>query len=236
MFGGDIESGEDRFRAAYLDKLGHVLALAEILRPKLIRLLAAQTSKRAEIGDSFTYLTQNHPWLIPLYAEAVDRVHDAGFKATVENEVGNCIFSSVAEIRAFFNALNRRGEVCLTWDVQNLWQMGVFPSMAAYCELKDLIGYYHLKGGQHDGQSQMVRWRSALADASWPVVEITQQVVADGVSPVMCLNPSHGTLKPGYDYSAIVERDLDFLRRHVFGRQFDVTHPGLRPPLRRRGI
>ena len=90
--------------------------------------------------------------------------------------------------------------------------MGVYPSLDVYNKLRDLIGYYHLKGGQQGDESGKLRWRSSLEDASWPVVEITKQVVADGVSPVICLNPSHGAAKEGYDYSNITKRDLDFIR------------------------
>jgi sugar phosphate isomerase/epimerase len=215
LFGGDIELGEDKFRKAYLDKMAHVLELAEILQPRLIRLLAAQTSRRSEVADSAAYIQENHSWLIPMYGEAIDRIHQAGFSATIENEVHNCIFSTVAEICDFFDALNQRQKLRLTWDVQNLWQMGVYPSMEVYRQLKPLIGYYHLKGGQRDGKSNKLRWRSGLADASWPVVEMTTAVVIDGVSPVICLNPSHGEAKEGYDYSGVTEKDLDFIRAHI---------------------
>jgi hypothetical protein len=54
-----------------------------------------------------------------------------------------------------------------------------------------------------------------LEDASWPVVEITQQVVMDGVAPVICLNGSHGEAKAGYDYNNMTKRDLDFIRRAI---------------------
>ena len=43
------------------------------------------------------------------------------------------------------------------------------------------------------------------------------RVAADGVSDVICLNPSHGKPKDGYDYTDVVERDLDFLRSEVPG-------------------
>jgi hypothetical protein len=60
-----------------------------------------------------------------------------------------------------------------------------------------------------------LKWRSSLADASWPVAEITRRVAEDGVSPVICLNPSHGASKPGYDYADIVARDIAYLREQV---------------------
>jgi len=125
--------------------------------------------------------------------------------------------STPTEILDFFASLDRPAKVCLTWDVQNLWQMGTYPTMAVYDQLKNLIGYYHLKGGQQKADNTVLHWRSSLADASWPVVEITRQVVVDGVSPVICLNPSHGKIKPGYDYENIVQRNLDFICRKILG-------------------
>jgi hypothetical protein len=43
-------------------------------------------------------------------------------------------------------------------------------------------------------------------------------VVSDGVSPVICLNGSHGERKDGYDYENAAERDLDYVKRE-FGDQ-----------------
>ena len=87
--------------------------------------------------------------------------------------------------------------------------MGTYPTMDVYYKLKGLIGYYHLKGGQQrDGNSDLY-WRSSLEDASWPVAEITRQVVMDGLSQMICLNASHGQAKAGYDYNNMTKRDLD---------------------------
>ncbi len=217
LFHGDIEVGEKRFREDHLDKVDHVIELAGILQPDMIRLLSARTSKRAEIEDSVEYIRTQHPWLIPLYAEAIHRLYESGFDVTIENEVRECIFSNPEEIINFFEELDCGEEICLTWDVQNLWQMGTYPTMEVYDKLKDLIGYYHLKGGQSAdaAHGSPLRWRSSLEDASWPVVEITRQAVMDGVCEVICLNPSHGEQKEGYDYSDIVKRDLDFIRRAI---------------------
>lgn len=215
LFHGNIEQGEAFFRQSYLSRLPHVLGLASVLKPRLIRLLAAHTPRRGEIQDSVRYLQAGHPWLMPLYREAVQHIADAGFGVTIENEVGNCILATPAEILGFFASLDCGDQVCLTWDVQNLWQMGTYPSMEVYQQLKPLIGFYHLKGGQQATDRHELLWRSSLEDASWPVVEVTQQVVEDGVSPVICLNPSHGKPKEGYDYSNLTERDLKFVRRNI---------------------
>ena len=224
LFGSDIELGEEHFRKNYLLKIDHVIQIANILQPQTIRLLASATSKRGEIANSIEYLHTNHPWLIPLYVEVIDYLHETycpefkngqDFKVTIENEVGNCIFSTTEEIIDFFEVLDRRKRVSLTWDVQNLWQMGTYPTIDVYDKLKDLIGYYHLKGGQKGDGGIELRWRSSLEDASWPVVEITRQIVKDNVSQVICLNPSHGKAKTGYDYNNMPKRDLDFIRKTI---------------------
>ena len=217
LFFGEIESGEAEFRRKYLDQIGHIIRLAKTLQPDLVRLLSATTTKRKQIAAGIEYIHANHPWVIPMYAEAVDRLRDAGFRVTIENEVGACILSNPAEILDFFSALDRPEKVCFTWDVQNLWQMGAFPTMAMYEQLRSLIGYFHLKGGMRGSETDELVWRSSLEDASWPVVEITRRVVVNGVSPVICLNPSHGKAKEGYDYQNIVRRDLDFIRREIPG-------------------
>ena len=215
LFSGEVELGEEKFVRDDLGKIDQVIEIAEIMQPRMIRLLAAQTSKRKEIENSVSYVRSDHPWLIPLYADAVDRFYSSGFKVTIENEVRTCIFSNPEEVIDFFEELDRREKVCFTWDIQNLWQMGTYPTMSVYNKLKDLIGYCHLKGGQQSDESTELCWKSSLEDASWPVVEITKQVVMDGVSQVICLNLSHGKAKEGYDYSNIAKRDLDFIRRAI---------------------
>ncbi len=213
FFFADVSRGEAWFKRHYLDKVDRLLEIAEILQPTMIRLLGAEIDNRRDIDNSIAYLTQNHSWLIPHYQEAVDHIAAAGYQTTIENETGKCIFSNPTEVNEFFARLDRKGHACFTWDVQNMWELGTFPSLEVYRQLKDLIGFYHVKGGQFDGESSKLRWRSALADASWPVAEITQQVVNDECSPVICLNPSHGALKEGYDYSDVTQRDIYFLRQ-----------------------
>ena len=181
----------------------------------MIRLLGAQTTRRPAVDDSIAYLKAEHPWALPLYVEAIDRIHQAGFHTTIENETGQCILSKPTEILDFFAELDRADKVSFTWDVQNLWELGTFPSVAAYRAFKHLVRYYHLKGGQHNESSRDLRWRSSLEDASWPVVDITREVVADGATPVICLNGSHGAKKEGYDYTNIVQRDMAFIRNAI---------------------
>lgn len=217
LFHGEAEMGETAFREENIHKVDHVINLAKILKPKLVRLLASQTSKRAEVKNSVQYIAGHHPWLIPAYGEAVERIYESGFLVTIENETGSCIFSNPTEIIDFFEELNMPEKVSLTWDVQNLWQMGTFPTMEVYRKLRNTIGYYHLKGGQSEKGGVDLVWRSTLEDASWPVVEITRQVVADGVVDVICLNSSHGKAREGQDGNDMAKRDLDFIRSAIPG-------------------
>jgi hypothetical protein len=76
------------------------------------------------------------------------------------------------------------------------------------------IGYYHVKGGQQQEGIELC-WKTSLEDASWPVKEITNLVVKDRISPVICINPSHGKLKDGYNYANLHKRDLDYIRKIV---------------------
>jgi hypothetical protein len=217
LFADKIEKGEAHFRSQHLAPLAGTLEAARILKPTFVRLIVAQSAERKSFANSAVHVRQKAPWLYELYREAIGQIHAAGFKATIENEIDGSLFAHPIEIIDFFEELDCDGRVTFTWDVQNLWEQGTFPSVEAYEALKPLIGYYHLKGGQREGASSELHWRTGLEDASWPVAEITRRVVADGVSPVICLNPSHGKAKPGYDYTNMVERDMAFIRGAVKG-------------------
>ena len=217
LFHGDVEVGEQAFRKAHLEPLEHAISVARILRPNLFRLLSARITRREQVADSISYLRDEHPWVIASYREAVERLAAAGLRVTIENECHANIFSTPTEVTDFFTELDCGDAVNLTWDVQNMWQMGTFPSADVYRRLRPLLAYYHLKGGQSEPGRDSLHWKSSLEDASWPVVEISRQVVADGASPVICLNGSHGKRKPGYSYDDILARDLAFVRRAIAG-------------------
>ena len=217
LFHGDVEVGEAAFREAHLEPLERTIAVARILRPSLFRLLSARTVRREQVTDSIAYLRAEHPWVIACYREAVQRLAAAGLRVTIENECHANIFANPEEVTGFFAELDCGDAVNLTWDVQNMWQMGTFPTLEVYGRLRPLLAYYHLKGGRTEPGSDALRWKSSLADASWPVREITRQVVADGVSPVICLNGSHGARKPGYSHDGVLERDLAFVSREIAG-------------------
>ncbi|MDK1032675.1 MAG: TIM barrel protein, partial [Planctomycetia bacterium] len=187
LFGGDIERGEAAFEK---DRTGvaRIIEIARILRPHFIRLMSASSSRRADIADSASHIAENCPWLPGLYGEAIDAIAGAGFAVTIENGIGGSIFSNPPEIVRFFEMLGPEARVSLTWDVQNLWLEGTFPSLEVYRALKPLIGYVHLKGGMAEAGGSALRWLSTLEDASWPVLEILREVASDGTSPVVCLN------------------------------------------------
>jgi sugar phosphate isomerase/epimerase len=214
----EIEKGEGHFRDKYLGKLAHLIELGEIFRPKVMRIIAALLPSRQQDEDAGAVIESKYPWVFAVYREAIDRITDAGLRVTIENEAFKCMLSRPQEFVHFFDKLDRSKNVGLTWDVQNQWATGVFPTLEVYEALKPLIQYYHVKGGQYEGASDTLRWNVALEDADWPVIEITNRVVADGVAPVICINPAgHGIPKPGYEYEKITKRDIDFLRKNIPG-------------------
>jgi len=129
--------------------------------------------------------------------------------------------------------LSAPSEFLFTWDIVNAWKMGTYPTVEVYEALRPLLGYVHVKGGQAAADDPAkLKWKVGLDEASWPVREVIQAVVDDGVSPVICLNPAHGEWKTDYDYgdgstattpfrkrnlAPVTGRDIDFLRRNVEG-------------------
>ena len=220
LFHEDVAVGENRFRSEHLGRIPRVLEVARILEPRFIRLLPAKLGDRDRIPDSIGWVRRSSPWLFDLYREAITRVSDAGFETTIENEVRGCLFGSPAEIVAFFAEIADR-RVSFTWDVQNLWQCGTFPSLDVYRELKSLIAYVHVKGGIAHPRTGALDRLSTLEEASWPVKDILAEVVRDGVSPVVCLNPPHGKRPDDFDGAAITARDVAYLTTIVASMRED---------------
>lgn len=213
----DIAKGEDEF-TEHLDRLGNILAAAKPLNPQIVRIIAAQLPELEPGTDSVGYIKDKYPWMIDYYRRAIDLIVAAGYRPTIENEAFRCFMSTANDFHDFFDWLDH-DKIMLTWDVQNQWATGVYPDLAMYENLKELIGYYHVKGGQfEDETSRALKWNVALDEAHWPVAEITQQVVKDEKSPVICINPTqHGENKDDYNYATVVERDIAFLRASVEG-------------------
>lgn len=79
IFHPAIELGEAYFRETQLGQLDRLIAIARVLQPRMVRLLGAQLDARATVTDSVAHLEAHYPWVMPLYAEAIDRLYDAGF-------------------------------------------------------------------------------------------------------------------------------------------------------------
>lgn len=206
---GVVEQGETAFRATFDPQIERMCALVPILRPTQVRLLAAKTTQRALLCDAIAYLRSEHAWIINWYREAVDRLAATGVAVVIENEIGDCCVSRPQEALDLLAAIDRP-QLRLIWDIVNLWQLGTYPSVAVYRQLAPVIGMVHIKGGRSEIPGGRLRWRSSLADASWPVRAIVAEILADRITPVLCLNPPHGEAHPDFtvDYAA----DLAFLR------------------------
>lgn len=203
---------ESAFRTAFEPALERALCSAKILRPRTFRLLMPMVE--AEKGDAFERMQREWPWVIGVYREWVDRIAGAGLKPILENETHDCSFNTPADITGFFTALDRPA-ARYTYDVQNLWQNGTFPSLEIYRRLRPFMGALHLKGGRSEAPGGPLVHAAPLEEASWPVLEIVRAVIADGITPVICLNPSHGAQPPGWDIWETACRDLAFLRREI---------------------
>ncbi len=212
LFHHDVEKGPEAFNQD-LDKAGRIIVLAKVLKPRLIRLLSASSSNRTDFANCADYISRQHPWLFDSYRNAAAKINTAGFGVVIENETGGSIFSNPQEVLDFFAKLNCGTRVRFIWDIQNLWQEGTFPTVEVYEHLKPVIGMVHLKGGRSETPGGPLVWRSSLADASWPVLDIIRRVAADRASPVICLNPSHGQAPPGFKEN--YKQDLDFIRQAI---------------------
>lgn len=212
LFAENIEAGEAVFRQRHLGALSRVLEIAQELSPSVIRLIAASSTKRHAISDGIRHARAESPWLFELYDEAIDLIAAAGFTTVIENETEGSLLSRPEEALEFFDALSHSAHAKFTWDIVNMWQAGTFPTLEAYEALRPVIGYVHFKGGQSEGPSGPLKWKSPLDEASWPVREITERLVRDGICRAICLNPPHGELPPGASPKGWVKRDIDYLK------------------------
>lgn len=210
----NIGEGQAAFTQRHQATLDHVLRVAEVLQPRSIRLLSAVLKPFPGNADVMDVVERDHSWVFGAYAGLVDRITAAGCQALIENEPSSMILTRPEGILRFFERLDRP-RARYTWDVQNLWEVGVFPTLDVYRQLKPVIGCIHLKGGRTEAGGRELVHASALEDASWPVLDIVRAAAADGVAPFFCLNPSHGRKPPGFDIWDVALRDIAFLRRHV---------------------
>lgn len=215
----NLAEGEVAFREKHLATLDHVLQVAQILQPQVVRLLGATLFPASPGKAPLLGVEREFPWVFEVYRQMIDRIRTSGFAVGIENEVHGCILASVADIQRFFELTSPDGAAYFIYDVQNLWQMGTFPTLEVYHQLKPLMGGLHLKGGRtKDGDAEDGRalyWASPLTEASWPVVDFMRAVASDGVAPVICLNPSHGQKPEDYDLWDVAQRDIKFLRHAI---------------------
>ncbi|MCB0065633.1 MAG: sugar phosphate isomerase/epimerase [Caldilineaceae bacterium] len=212
---------ERTFRAEMEAGIANMIATAQTVRPAKVRLLSCWLGEHRHEPDQLAMVEQHVPWVIAAYRDAIDQIAEAGLAPTIENEPHTILASPEGTI-AFFERLERPS-VTYTWDVQNMWQSGSYPSLEAYYTLRPIMDYFHLKGGRStDGARGPLAFRCPLAHASWPVREILDAVLADGASPVICLNPSHGAVLENYAFGSLDDRaammrtealhDVDYLR------------------------
>jgi sugar phosphate isomerase/epimerase len=211
LFGDPVEAGEQVFLERHAARVDQALDLARLLRPRFIALRAAATERRRDLADAVEYVSSQRPWLIPLYREALGRITDAGFTASIENAGRNSILATPAEVQNFFTAL-APAAAGLDFDPVNLWQAGTAPSVEVYQQFADCIDSLHVKGGLADRRSGTLCWRCGLADASWPVVDVIRAALSGPGCQAICLRAPQGHRKLGYDYTNLTARDIAFLR------------------------
>ncbi len=216
---------ELEFRRRMSIGIDNLLRTATFVRPRMIRLLACAFADRGAWSNSNRYLDSRAPWVYAAYDDAIARIQRHGLQVTIENEL-HSLFSFPDEALEFFARLKTgavAGSTGLTWDIQNMWQSGTYPSLDVYRALHPIINYVHVKGGQGTPAApHVMEYRSLLAEAGWPVVDILSRVLADGVSPAICINTSHGEMPPGYEFEHLGQtvelaraeaiRDAAFLR------------------------
>ena len=234
LFHGYIEEGEAELRRQVLGSMDRLIQVSRALGPRFVRLLGARTRQPAETRALLLSRDPKLDWLFALYREAIDRLAAAGLSVTIENETNGCILCDGDTVRAFFERLDRSGRAVFTWDVQNMWHCGAFPSLAIYEQIKPFLAYYHVKGGQSEPGGQALRYKSTLEDASWPVLSITRKVVSDGSARSSA--STHRTAKRGRATTKLTRPSAIWRfcagRSVSQNRKFDSQNAVVRPVLR----
>ena len=214
----DVNLGERMWRAGQEQLLQRMLQVAAILQPRYVRVLAVRIGTNEQpVRWSYSETVAAHPWMLVAYADLVQRINAAGFAVCIENECKHCALASPEDVVAFFAALRpliRDGVCDYIWDVQNMWQMGTFPSVSGYQALRPFLRLLHLKGGRADVNGILTE-ACGLRKASWPVLQILEEVRRAAEVSVICLNPSHGKRPLGYDIWQVVQDDIAFLRERL---------------------
>jgi sugar phosphate isomerase/epimerase len=190
-------TSERDFRDHLTRGVDNMLETLSIVRPRMVRLLACSFDDREAWDESNAYLEQHAPWVYDAYDDAIERIAEAGVAVTIENEP-NTILSNPQETVGFFDRLRTRDRVGFTWDIQNMWQSGSYPTVEAYQVLRPVINYVHTKGGQGAHEDpELLTFRSPLETATWPVREILGEILEHDSNSVICINTSHGKVPAG---------------------------------------
>lgn len=213
IFGHKPDADKDPFCRQNFARLDHLLDVAEVLQPTFIRLLAPGLPEGADRADMPAFLAAEYPWLYDAYRQAARSILDRGFTPTIENE-GDSIFTDPASTAAFFDTLGLNDQLKLTWDVQNMWLGGGhLPTLDDCDTLRPYLGYLHLKGGMGSSEEpDRLVYASTLEDAHWPVRATVERIIGFGVSPVICLNSSHGKWREAAGHAQENVRNIAFLR------------------------
>jgi sugar phosphate isomerase/epimerase len=213
-----IDEGEIAWRRTQADVLQRVLNVAAVVRPRYIRILGIQfTGARPHLPPTFDEALAAHPWMPSAYGEIMRAIDAAGYFACLENEARHCALATPDDVVKFFAALRillADVPCSYVWDVQNMWQMGSFPSLAGYAAVRPFTEILHLKGGRADASGRLHE-ACGLREASWPVVPLLTEICGDGKVEMICLNPSHGRRPASFDIWQVVQDDIEFLREHV---------------------
>ena len=86
--------------------MDRLVEAARTLKPRFVRLLGARTRTPQETRARMLAGDSKLEWLFALYREAIDRIDDAGFVTTIENETNGCILCDGETVRAFFERLD----------------------------------------------------------------------------------------------------------------------------------
>ena len=211
----DVNIGEKSWRANQEQLLARVLRVAAIVRPRYLRVLAVRVGTAEHpVRWSYQETVAAHPWLPVAFADIVRRINAAGYAACIENEARHCALATSEDVAAFFGMLLPLvggGSCDYVWDVQNMWQMGTFPTLPMLEKLQPYLRLLHLKGGRADALGNLSE-ASSLRAASWPVSRIIAEVHRAGNVDVICLNPSHGKRPADYGIWNVVQDDIAFLR------------------------
>ena len=106
VFVEDVAHGEAALRA-HLDILERAIEVAGVLRPRLLRLNAANFAERAKDSSAISVIKEHYPWFVDVYRAGVDMVAARGMVATIENEAFDCCLSKPEEFVEFFDWLER---------------------------------------------------------------------------------------------------------------------------------